>query len=183
MMPLTAPVGVLLSLLTALWGAAVVAQTPAPRLPDVPFVATDDAVVAGMLDLAGVTAKDVVYDLGSGDGRIVIAAAKLGARGVGIDINPVRVEEANANARAAGVTDRVTFITGDIFDPAVKIGEATVVTLYLFEHLNIKLMPRLKSELRPGTRIVSNSFTMGPTWPAEQSRQVDRHYIYRWTIR
>jgi len=172
--------GLLAVLLAA--SVPVGAQDP-PRRPDVPFVATDDVVVTGMLTMAGVTAKDVVYDLGSGDGKIVIAAAKLGARGVGIDIDPKRIAEANANARAAGLGGRVTFMLGDIFDPAVKIGDATVVTLYLFEHLNIKLMPRLKTELRRGTRIVSNSFTMGPTWPPEKSEQVGNHYIYFWTIK
>jgi ribosomal protein L11 methylase PrmA len=153
------------------------------RTPDVPFVASEDAVVAGMLAMAGVTARDVVYDLGSGDGRIVIAAARLGARGVGIDIDPRRVEEATANARKAGVADRVRFVLGDVFDPALEIRDATVVTLFLFEHLNVKLMPRLKADLRPGTRIVSNSFTMGPTWPAEKSQQVGNHYIYFWVIK
>ena len=153
------------------------------RIPDAPFVPTPDIVVAGMLTLADVTATDVVYDLGSGDGKIVIAAARLGARGVGIDIDPRRVAEATANARAAGVSDRTTFVLGDIFDPAIKIGDATVVALYLWEPLNIKLMPRLKRELRPGTRVVSNSFTMGPTWPAERSQLVGLHYIYLWTIK
>ena len=173
--------GVLAGLLAV--SVAASPQEAPRRLPDVPFVPTEDVVVVGMLAMAGVTAKDVVYDLGSGDGKIVIAAAKLGARGVGIDINPTRIDEANANARAAGVSDRVTFLLGDIFDARVKIGDATVVTLYLFEHLNIKLMPRLKTELRPGTRIVSNSFTMGPTWPAEKSQQVGNHYIYFWVIK
>ncbi len=158
-------------------------QQPPARIPDAPFVPTPDIVVAGMLKMAAVGADDVVYDLGSGDGKIVIAAARLGARGVGIDIDPRRVAEATANARTAGVSDRTTFILGDIFDSAVRISDATVVTLYLWERLNIKLMPRLKSELRPGTRIVSNSFTMGPTWPAEESQRFGMHYVYRWTIK
>ena len=170
----------LLALLAAP-AAALPPQAPV-RIPDAPFVPTSDIVVAGMLKMAAVTANDVVYDLGSGDGKIVIAAARLGARGVGIDIDPRRVAEATANADAAGVSSRTTFILGDIFDPAITISDATVVMLYLWERLNIKLMPRLKTELRPGTRIVSNSFTMGPTWPAEQSQLVGTHYIYRWTL-
>jgi len=158
-------------------------QTQAARRPDVIFVPTRDAVVEGMLRMANVTSDDVVYDLGSGDGKIVIAAAKLGARGVGIDIDPQRIAEANANAEAAGVTDRVQFILGDIFDPSVKISDATVVTLYLLPALNVKLMPRLKADLRPGTRVVSNSFDMGPDWPAERTDQIDNFTIYFWTIR
>jgi SAM-dependent methyltransferase len=172
----------LLALLLVAPAAARSQQAPV-RIPDAPFVPTPDIVVAGMLKMAAVTAKDVVYDLGSGDGKIVIAAARVGARGVGIDIDPRRVTEATANANAAGVSDRTTFILGDIFDPAITISDATVVMLYLWERLNIKLMPRLKAELRPGTRIVSNSFTMGPTWPAEQSQLVGMHYIYKWTIK
>jgi predicted O-methyltransferase YrrM len=160
------------------------AQQTAPlRQPDVIFVPTQDAVAQGMLKLAGVTANDVIYDLGSGDGKIVITAAKtFGARGVGIDINPVRIEEANANAKAAGVTDKVRFILGDIFDPSVKFSEASVVTLYLLPSLNQKLMPRLKGELKPGTRVVSNSFDMGPEWPPEKTEQIGSYTIYFWTI-
>jgi SAM-dependent methyltransferase len=158
-------------------------QGAPPRTPDAPFVATPDVVVEGMLQMAAVTANDVVYDLGSGDGKIVIAAARLGARGDGNDIDPARIAESHANARKAGETDRETYILGDIFDPAIPIGDATVVTLYLWERLNVKLMPRLKNELRPGTRIVSNGFTMGPTWPPEKSKLVGLHHIYFWTIK
>ena len=160
------------------------AQPPPPaptRTPDVIFVPTQDAVVEGMLNMANVTGKDVVYDLGCGNGKIVIAAAKRGARGVGVDIDPQRIKEANENAKAAGVTDRVRFIHGDIFDPALKISEASVVTLYLLPTLNVKLMPRLKSELRPGTRIVSNSFDMGD-WKPEKTETVGGYTIYFWTI-
>jgi precorrin-6B methylase 2 len=158
-------------------------QQPPLRAPDVIFVPTQDAVAEGMLRLANVTKDDVVYDLGSGDGKIVIMAAqKFGARGVGIDINPQRIEEANRNAQAAGVTDRVTFILGDIFDPNVKISDASVVTLYLLPTLNQKLMPRLRGELRPGTRVVSNSFDMGTAWPAEKTEQIGTYWIYFWTI-
>jgi SAM-dependent methyltransferase len=175
-------IGCFLALWLALPAATGSQQAPA-RLPDAPFVATPDIVVDGMLKVAGVTSSDVVYDLGCGDGKIVIAAARLGARGVGIDIDPARIREANDNARKAGVTDRVTFILGDMFDPSITIGDATVVTLYLWERLNIKLMPRLKSDLRPGARIVSNSFTMGPTWPPDKAQLVGIHYVYLWTIK
>jgi hypothetical protein len=152
---------------TAAPTASQQAQPPL-RSPDVIFVPTRDAVVEAMLNMANVTKNDVVYDLGSGDGKIVIAAAKRGARAIGVDIDPVRIKEANANAQTAGVTDRVTFINGDIFDPAIKINEASVVTLYLLPALNLKLRPRLWAELKPGTRVVSNSFDMGQDWPARR---------------
>jgi precorrin-6B methylase 2 len=159
------------------------AQTSAQVRPDVIWVPTEDEVVTAMLTLARVTKDDVVYDLGCGDGKIVIAAAKqFGARGVGIDVDPVRVKEARANVVRAGVADRVTIIEGNIFDPAVKIGDATVVTLYLLESLNIKLRPRLQAELRPGTRIVSNAFHMGDAWPPEKSQPAGYSNIYFWTI-
>ncbi len=157
-------------------------QTGQLRTPDVIWVPTQDPVVEAMLRLARVTKNDVVYDLGCGDGKIVIAAAKMGARGVGVDIDPKRVEEANAAVNAAGVGDRVRIVHGDIFDPAIKISEASVVTLYLLPSLNVKLMPRLKSELKPGTRIVSNSFDMGDTWPAEKTETVGSYTVYFWTI-
>jgi SAM-dependent methyltransferase len=173
----------LLVLSTSAAAAAQQTQAPVLRAPDVIFVPTQDPVAEAMLRLASVTKDDVVYDLGSGDGKIVITAAqRFGARGVGIDINPQRIDEANKNAEAAGVTDRVRFILGDIFDPAVPIGDATVVTLYLLPTLNQKLMPRLKQELRPGTRVVSNSFDMGSAWPAEKTEQVGTYWIYLWTI-
>jgi SAM-dependent methyltransferase len=158
---------------------------PAPpaRTPDVIWVPTRDAVVAGMLGLAKVTKDDVVYDLGCGDGKIVIAAAKqFGARGVGVDIDPQRIAEANAAAKTAGVTDRVTFILGDIFDPAIRISEASVVMLYLLPDLNVKLRPRLWRELKPGSRVVSNSFPMGD-WMPDQTAQIENYTIYFWTIR
>lgn len=126
---------------------------------DVPYVPTPQEVVAGMLKLAKVTKDDVVYDLGSGDGRIAITAAReYGARAVGIDIDPQRIREANENAKAAGVTDRVSFREQDLF--TADIGEATVVTLYLLPVVNTRLIPKLNKELRPGTRIVSHAFDM-----------------------
>jgi ubiquinone/menaquinone biosynthesis C-methylase UbiE len=158
-------------------------DTPPLRRPDVVWVPTSDAVVDAMLTLAHVTRADVVYDLGCGDGKIVIAAARqYGARGVGIDIDPQRIREAKEKARAAGVTDRVRFVLGDIFDPAIPIGDATVVTLYLLPSLNERLRPRLWRELKPGTRVVSNSFTMGAEWPADRNEQVGTFNIYLWTI-
>ena len=169
----------------ALLGALVVPasaqQRPQqPRTPDVIFVPTPQEVVDAMLKVAKVTRNDVIYDLGSGDGRIPITAAKMfGARGVGIDIDPVRIEEANANAKAAGVTDKVRFLNQDLF--TTDISEATVVTLYLLPSLNLKLMPKLMKELKPGTRIVSHAFDMGD-WKPEQTLTVDGRSIYYWTI-
>src|SRR4051794_7482883 len=143
------------------------AQSPKPaRQPDVPYVPTTEEAVQEMLKLAGVKNTDVVYDLGCGDGRIVIAAAKtFGARGVGIDINPERIKEAKENARKAGVEKLVRFEENDLFVANIK--EATVVTLFLLPQVNLKLRPRLMSELKPGTRIVSNTFDMGD-WKAEK---------------
>jgi|CXWK01.1.fsa_nt_gi ribosomal protein L11 methylase PrmA len=159
------------------------AQTrPVLRDPDVIFVPTPQSVVDAMLKLAKVGKNDVVYDLGCGDGRIVITAAKqFGARGVGIDIDPAKIKDSNANAIAAGVTDRVTFINADLFADSTNLSEATVVTLYLLPSLNVKLIPKLMKELKPGTRIVSNSFDMGE-WQAEQTLEVDGRTIYFWTI-
>jgi len=158
-------------------------QTAPTRRPDVIWVPTQDPVVDAMLKMAKVTKNDVVYDLGCGDGKIVIAAAtQYGARGVGVDIDPQRVKEAQENVKKAGVEDKVTIIHGDIFDPAIKISEASVVTLYLLQSLNEKLKPRLLAELKPGTRVVSNAFSMGEAWPAEQTQQVGYSTIYFWTI-
>jgi SAM-dependent methyltransferase len=160
---------------------AAPAQANAPqRAPDVVYVPTPPEVVAAMLKLANVTKDDVVYDLGSGDGRIVITAAKeYGARGVGIDINPVRIKEAQENAQKAGVTDRVKFLQQDLFE--TDFHEATVVTLYLLPRLNLKLRPRLLRELKPGTRVVSHDFDMGD-WKPEKTVQVGSKTVYYWTI-
>ncbi len=150
------------------------------HMGDVPFVPTPEVVVEAMLDLAGVTSEDVVYDLGCGDGRIVIAAAKkYGARGVGIDLNPTRVEEAHNNARAAGVEDRVKFVEGDLFK--AEIAPATVVTLYLLSTVNNKLKPRLLNELKPGTRVVSHRFSMDG-WEPDKQTSADGRPLYLWTI-
>jgi len=148
----------------------------------VKFVPSPDSVVEAMLKLARVTAADVVYDLGSGDGRIPIrAATEYGARGVGIEIDPIRIREANDNLAKAGVRDRVRFIQQDLFEADIR--EATVVTLFLLTRLNQQLMPKLKRELRPGTRIVSHQFQMDDTWPPEESEDVAGLMIYLWTIR
>jgi SAM-dependent methyltransferase len=177
---LTRLAAMLLAALAAVPLAAV--QEPPLRKPDVRWVATTDPVVDLMLKMAKVTSGDVVYDLGCGDGKIVIAAARTyGARGVGIDIDPERIKEATANAKEAGVADKVRFILGDIFDPSVPIGDATVVTLFLIPRLNLLLRPRLWKELKPGTRVVSNSFDMGD-WTPERTEQAGNFTVYFWTI-
>ena len=158
--------------------------SPQVRIPDVPFLATPDDVVDRMLDMAKVGPGDVVYDLGCGDGRIVIAAArKFGARGVGVDINPVRVAEANENARKAGVENLVTFRVQDVME--TDVSEATVVTLYMLAEINVKLRPRLTVQLRPGARIVSHTFGIGD-WEPEQvvtfkDKMGTMRTLYRWT--
>lgn len=156
-------------------------QTPLRR-PDIHWVPTPPAVVDAMLRLADVKPSDVVYDLGCGDGIIVTTAAqKYGARAVGIDIDPQRVKEATERTQKMGVSDKVKIIQGDLFEADIK--DATVVTLYLLQSLNIKLMPKLKRELRPGTRIVSQSFDMGDAWPPEKTVEVDGRPVYMWTIK
>ena len=160
-------------------GASVYAQEQQKNL-DVPYVPTPQTVVDEMLRIAAVTKGDVVYDLGSGDGRIVITAAKkYGVRGVGIDIDPDRIKEANANAVQAGVTDRVKFVEQDLFQTDLK--EASVVTLYLLPAINLRLRPKLWQELKPGTRVVSHSFDMGD-WKPEKTVQMDGRTIYFWVI-
>ena len=153
------------------------AQSPGP---DVAYASTPQAVVDAMLDLARVTSDDVVYDLGCGDGRIVVAAAKRrGARGIGIDIDPQRITEADALAQREGVSDRVTFILGDLFE--AELHDATVVMLYLQPQPNLRLRPRLLAELQPGTRVISHSYDMGD-WIPDEVRRVAGRRIYLWTI-
>ncbi len=163
-------------------------QAKPKRDPDVPYVPTTEPAVQAMMKLAGVKKGDVLYDLGCGDGRIVIAAAKLGARGVGVDINPVRIAEARENAKKAGVEDLVRFEENDLFE--ADIHEATVVSLFLLPNINLKLKPKLLKDLRPGTRIVSNTFDMGD-WKAEKETTLDddggddtylSHKFYLWTV-
>jgi cyclopropane fatty-acyl-phospholipid synthase-like methyltransferase len=150
--------------------------------PDVKFVGTPQSAVDAMLELARVTAGDVVYDLGSGDGRIPITAAKrYGARGVGIEIDRFYIRDAVDNVAKAGVADRVTFLHQDLFEADIRA--ATVVTLFLLPRLNQQLIPKLRRELRPGTRVVSHQFDMGDQWPPEETRDVDGLTIYLWTIR
>jgi SAM-dependent methyltransferase len=174
----------------ALAGPAAFAQpATAPqaplRTPDVPYEPSPPDVVAAMLDLAQVKASDVVYDLGSGDGRIVIAAARdRGARGVGIDIDPRRIAEANENARAAGVADRVRFELGDLF--VADFSSATVVTLFLWPQVNLKLRPKLL-QLKPGTRIVSHIHDLGD-WKPDRTLRVRasgenrERTLYLWVV-
>jgi trans-aconitate methyltransferase len=147
---------------------------------DVPFVPTRQELVEQMLKLAGVKSSDTVYDLGCGDGRIVIMAAqKFGAHAVGVDIDPERIKEANENAKKAGVGDKVKFVQGNLFD--ADIHAATVVTLYLLPDVNLRLRPRLLKELKPGTRVVSHSFSMGD-WKADKEIDADGSRLYLWTI-
>lgn len=150
------------------------------RRPDVVYVPTPEPVVDAMLELARVQDGDVLYDLGSGDGRIPVTAAReYGVRAVGIDIDPTRTAEARTNVRNAGVEDLVTIRQGDLFE--ADISEANVVTLYLLDSLNQKLRPKLLRELEPGTRIVSHAFTMGD-WEPEAEQRVDGTMIYLWTV-
>jgi SAM-dependent methyltransferase len=150
-----------------------------PRL-DAPYVATDMEVVDAMLGLARVRPGDYVIDLGSGDGRILIAAARSnGARGFGVDIDPARIRESNDNARAAGVAGRVTFRRQDLF--ATPIAEADVLTLYLLPEVNLRLRPRILAEMRPGTRVVSHDFDMGD-WRWDQRQRVGSATIFLWTV-
>lgn len=146
---------------------------------EAPFITTPDNIVPVMLDLAGVTAADTVYDLGCGDGRIVIAAGKRGARGVGVDLDHVLIANAKVAARQAGVADRVRFERGDLFK--MDYHEATVVMLYLSERLNLQLWPRLKAQLKTGARIVSHRFKMGDLKP-ERTINIDNRDIHLWRI-
>jgi predicted TPR repeat methyltransferase len=147
---------------------------------DVPYIQTPQDVVDEMLRLANVQATDKLYDLGSGDGRIVVTAAtKFGTRGVGVDLDPERVQEAKNNARRAGVTDLVEFRQQDLFNTDLR--DATVVTLYLLPEINLRLRPKLLQELKPGTRIVSHAFDMGD-WQPEKVVKVGNNTIYFWTV-
>jgi|SRR4051812_31017231 precorrin-6B methylase 2 len=175
------PVVLCVVIIAALVSPAGAQQAQAPlRTPDVIFVPTPQEVVDAMLKLAKVSAGDVVYDLGSGDGRIPITAAKTyGARGVGIDIDPQRIREANENAKTAAVTDKVKFLNQDLF--TTPIGEATVVTMYLLPTLNVKVLPKLNAELKPGTRIVSHAFDI-EGYPPQQTINVNGRTVYLWTV-
>jgi trans-aconitate methyltransferase len=184
-MPRNRTVVALVLALVALVVASTGAQPlkPIEKEPEVPYVPTHERIVAEMLKVAKVGKNDVLYDLGSGDGRIVITAAKkFGTRGVGVDIDPVRVKEARENAAKAGVTDRVKFLQQDLFETDIR--EATVVTLYLLPEVNLRLRPKLLSELKPGTRVVSHNYDMGDWTPLKtlQFRVPEDHTIYYWVV-
>jgi SAM-dependent methyltransferase len=171
-------IGVVLTLM----GAPGLLQAPArPPSPDIHYVPTSGGVTDAMLKLAKVTANDVVYDLGSGDGRIVIAAAKkYGARGVGIELDPELIKKANKNAAKAGVSDRVTFVQADLFK--TDFSDATVVTLYLSNSINRRIASILQKQLKPGSRIVSHRFDMGD-WMPEADVRLEGTHVYLWTIK
>lgn len=159
-------------------------SSPSHRRPDIGYIPSPPEVVQAMLDLAAIQPNDVLYDLGCGDGRIVIAAAQqFGIRAVGIDIDPVRVQEAQALAEEAGVGDRVTFLQGDLFKSEVH--GATVVTLYLLPHLNTRLLPHLRQQLKPGTRIISHDFDMEKQWTPHQSLRLtneEESTVFLWVV-
>jgi cyclopropane fatty-acyl-phospholipid synthase-like methyltransferase len=168
--------------------AVVLSTVCAPQLhaqlrrPDVRYVPTPQPVVEAMLAFARVTPADVVYDLGSGDGRIPITAAqKFGARGVGIEIDPFHILQAQGNLARAGVAGRVTFLNQDLFE--ADISGATVVALFLFPTMFDRLIPKLKRDLKPGARIVAYHFSLGDQWPADSSQEVDGGTIYLWTVK
>jgi tRNA G37 N-methylase Trm5 len=170
----------------AVASAAVVAQPlkPLEKSPEVPYVPTNDKVVEEMLKVAKVGKNDVLFDLGSGDGRIPITAAKRwGTRGFGVDIDPERIKEARENATKAGVADKVKFMQQDLFDTDIKT--ATVVTLYLLPEVNMRLRPKLLADLKPGTRVVSHNYDMGD-WKPLQTITVKlpdgEHTVYYWVV-
>ena len=165
-------------------GNATAAEEPATRPKrklDVWYVATPPEIVERMLEIANVRIGDVVYDLGCGDGRMVIAAAKkYGTRGVGVDLDPARIREARANAKQAGVESLVTFQVADMFQ--TDISEATVVLLYLLPELNRRLKPKLFAQLRPGARVVSHDWDMGKDWPPDDYVKLGGDGIYLWVM-
>ena len=171
-------------LTTAATGALAQALKPLDKTPEVPYVPTREKVVDEMLKVANVGKNDVLYDLGCGDGRIPITAAKrFGTRGVGVDIDPDRIRESRENATKAGVADRVKFFQQDLFETDIK--EATVVTLYLLPDVNLRLRPKLLSDLKPGTRVVSHNYDMGD-WKPEKTITVKlpegEHTVYFWVV-
>jgi SAM-dependent methyltransferase len=168
---------VLAILLSAVSTVAQQPSTSVEKKPDVPYMPTHEKVVAEMLKVAKVDKDDILYDLGSGDGRIVIMAAKeFGTRGVGVDIDPDLVREARENAIKAGVADKVKFLQQDLFKTDIR--EATVVTLYLWPEINLRLRPKLLSDLKPGTRVVSHNHDMGDWKPLKTVRvRVPHEYV------
>ena len=168
-------------ILLAMLAVDVQSPPPAPLQLDVPYVPTPPRVVDAVLKMARVTGQDVVYDLGCGDGRIPIAAARqYGARGVGVDLDPKRIADATENAKADGVADKVRFVTENVFDTDFQ--DATVVFLYMSLEVNQRLMPKLKA-LKPGSRIVSRAFDMGPSWPPDERGETDGKSYYVWVIK
>jgi SAM-dependent methyltransferase len=175
-----------LAAVLAITATGTVAQplTPLEKKLDVPYVPTHERIVTEMLKIATVGKNDVLYDLGCGDGRIPVTAAKrFGTRGVGVDIDPQRVLEARANAVREGVADRVKFFQQDLFDTDIK--DATVVTLYLLPDINLRLRPRLLSDLKPGTRVVSHNYDMGD-WQPQRTITIKlpdgEHTVYFWVV-
>ncbi|MGQ9634565.1 MAG: class I SAM-dependent methyltransferase [Bryobacteraceae bacterium] len=169
-----------LTVLASVLGTPLLAQEESyPDQYERIYVPTPQEVVDEMLQFAKVGPNDVLYDLGCGDGRIVISAARLGARGVGIDITPERIKESDENAKAAGVTDRVTFINSDFFE--IDVSPATVVALYLLPVTMDKLLPKLRKELKPGTRIVSHNYQFSE-WKPDKELQLDGRILYLWTV-
>ena len=174
------PFALVTALLSTLFAFGLAPSQPVTKTPDIHFVPTPQPIADAMLKLARVTPGDVVYDLGSGDGRIVILAAqKYGARGVGIELDAGLVEISRRVAREGEVTDRVSFIQGDLF--AADISKATVVTLWLSNSVNMRLEAKLKRELPPGARIVSHQFPIG-TWAPDQKVHVEDKDLFLWTI-
>jgi tRNA G10 N-methylase Trm11 len=172
----TVVIGVFVSLVTA---TAAFPQRAPVRTPDIHYVPTSNGVAEAMLKLAKTTSSDVVYDLGSGDGRIVITAAKkFGARGVGVEIDGGLIKQATKNAQKAGVGDRVRFLQQDLFK--TDFSDATVVTLYLSNSINMRLRGILEKQLKPGTRIVSHRFTFGD-WTPDAERHLEGTAVYLWT--
>jgi len=160
---------------------SLIMEDTVPERLDVPYVPTPDEIVTEMIRMADINEKDVVYDLGCGDGRIVITACqKTGARGVGVDIDPERIAESRTNAKKANVEGKVTFIQQDLFK--VDFSEATVLALYLLPEINVKLRPRILNDLQPGARIISHNYSMGD-WLPDTARHLDaRHSIYFWVV-
>lgn len=178
-MPLQRKIWIILSVLWLICFGAVDPARPA-KDPDVQFIVTPQYLVDEMLEMAGTNSKDVVYDLGCGDGRFLISAAKrFGARGIGIDIDPERIRESQANAKKAGVADRVTFHEQDLFQTDIR--QATLIALYLLPELNLRLRPKFFEELRPGTRIVSHAFDMADWKPDAEGRLGGSNYYY-WVL-
>ena len=159
--------------------AGLAGMTHAQVRLDVPYVPTPQDVVDRMLDMAKLTKDDFHIDLGSGDGRIAVTAAKRGARSIGVDLNPTRIAEANENAQKAGVTDRVTFVLGNLFE--MDISKANVLTMYLLQGVNLQLRPKILSDLRPGSRVVSHAFSMND-WEPDQHVNLNGRNLYLWIV-